>query len=114
MVDALRLTKAPVVYVANITTERGETDGFTLNDHVEALERHIGLDIVDVVLVNNTPHGAFTPPSGVEIIDAHAPLRNSRARVQFADLVSASLPWRHDPARLAGAVLALAGRRVET
>ncbi len=114
MVDALRQTRAPVVYAANITTERGETDGFTLNDHLDALERHIGLDIVDVVLVNNAPASAFTPPSGVEVIDPHAPLRTSRARVEFADLVSASLPWRHDPARLAVALLALAKRQPDT
>lgn len=40
--DALaeRSKTVPVVYVANLMTEAGETDGFTVGDHVAALKRH--------------------------------------------------------------------------
>ena len=35
--DALVQTKAPVWYVANIMTQRGETEGYNLSDHIEAI-----------------------------------------------------------------------------
>src|SRR5207302_6916437 len=51
--DALVSSPALRVYVCNVATQQGETDGFDLADHVEALERHSAPGIVDVVLANN-------------------------------------------------------------
>jgi uncharacterized cofD-like protein len=45
------------VYVCNIMTEAGETDGFSVRDHVSALERHLGR-VPDVVVVNDRPVSA--------------------------------------------------------
>ena len=47
--SALAATPAPVVYVANVATQPGETDGYSLDDHVEALEKHLGRQVVDMV-----------------------------------------------------------------
>lgn len=44
---------AKVVYICNIMTQKGETDHFTDADHVKVLNRHLGCDFIDVVLVNN-------------------------------------------------------------
>ncbi len=52
--DAINRTDAKLVYVANIMTEVGETDGFDAFAHVEAITRH-GVRAPDVVLVNSTP-----------------------------------------------------------
>ncbi len=51
---ALRSTAARLVYVANLMTEAGETDGFDAWDHVETLRRHLGR-LPDVVIVNDAP-----------------------------------------------------------
>lgn len=50
--DALNRSRAKLVYVANIMTEVGETDGFDAFDHVEALIAH-GIKAPDAVLVNS-------------------------------------------------------------
>ena len=50
--EALRETKAPCVYICNVMTQPGETDGFTAADHLEALIRHVGDGIIDFILVN--------------------------------------------------------------
>lgn len=50
--QALLDTKAEVAYVCNIMTQRGETEYFTDADHVAVLNRHLGLDVIDTVLVN--------------------------------------------------------------
>ena len=47
-------SKAKKIYVCNIMTQPGETDGFSVSDHVNALIRHAGSKkIVDTVLVND-------------------------------------------------------------
>lgn len=53
--QALLDTKAEVVYVCNIMTQYGETEHFTDADHVAVLNRHLGLDSIDTVLVNIAP-----------------------------------------------------------
>ena len=50
---ALAASSALRIYVCNVATQTGETAGFDLADHVEALERHTAEGIVDIVLANN-------------------------------------------------------------
>ena len=45
-------TKAEVVYICNIMTQRGETEHFTDADHVRVLHDHLGTKFIDTVLVN--------------------------------------------------------------
>lgn len=51
--EAIVQTEAQVVYISNIMTQMGETEGFTDANHVEALCAHLGADFIDTVLVNN-------------------------------------------------------------
>lgn len=50
--EALRVTKAEVVYICNIMTQYGETEQFSDADHVAVLNQHLGRDLIDTVLVN--------------------------------------------------------------
>ncbi len=50
--EAVRQTSAEVVYICNIMTQIGETEGFTDADHVRVLNRHLGGNFIDTVLVN--------------------------------------------------------------
>ena len=48
-------SKAKKIYVCNIMTQPGETDGYNVSDHLNALIQHAGSkDIIDAVLVNNS------------------------------------------------------------
>ena len=49
---ALCETKAEVAYVCNIMTQYGETEHFTDADHVRVLNRHLGQNFIETVLVN--------------------------------------------------------------
>ncbi len=53
MVDCIDRSKAPVIYVCNIMTQPGETGGFSVSDHIKALEEHAGKKILDMAVVNN-------------------------------------------------------------
>ena len=50
--DALAASKAPIMYIANLVTQPGETDGYTVSDHIKVLNRYLGSRKVDVVLAN--------------------------------------------------------------
>lgn len=53
--EAIRNTKAKVVYVCNVMTQAGETTGYTAADHVQAFIDHIGNDCVQAIVVHNEP-----------------------------------------------------------
>ena len=52
MVDALRQTAAKIIYVCNVMTKHGETDGFCVEDFVSVLEQYLGAGRIDYLLVN--------------------------------------------------------------
>ncbi len=52
--EEIAKSKAKKIYVCNIMTQPGETDNYTVSDHLKALIKHAGSNkIVDAVLVNN-------------------------------------------------------------
>ena len=53
--QAVRESKAEVVYICNIMTQKGETDHFTDADHVRVIKAHLGEHFIDTVLVNIQP-----------------------------------------------------------
>jgi uncharacterized cofD-like protein len=50
--SALKKTKAIKIYVANIMTQPGETDNYGVKEHLQAIFKHAGGEIVDYVIVN--------------------------------------------------------------
>lgn len=110
---AICASQAPLVYVASIMTEPGETDGLSLDDHVRMIDYHLGR-APDKVLVNSTPvsprilsryaaQGAqlLTPQSR----DPAIKLKICRAPLLFPGKA------QHHPEKLAQALLKLAPPR---
>jgi uncharacterized cofD-like protein len=105
---ALGATAAPVVYVANVATQPGETDGYDLDGHLAALRRHVPSDIVDIVLVNDNLRPLIPETWHVSRVGpAPAPGKARRYQVVTADVVDEARPTRHDPHKLAAAVVGL-------
>lgn len=55
VVDAIGRSRAEILYICNLVTQPGETDGYQVSDHVRVLNRYLGARKVDVVLANNAP-----------------------------------------------------------
>ena len=51
--DALAKSSAPIMYISNLVSQPGETDGYTVRDHVDALNFYLGDRSVDVVIAND-------------------------------------------------------------
>ncbi|AGY60698.1 LPPG:FO 2-phospho-L-lactate transferase [Gloeobacter kilaueensis JS1] len=55
IVQALRVSKARKIYICNVMTQPGETDGYAVSDHVRALEGAAGGPFFEAVLVHRDP-----------------------------------------------------------
>lgn len=53
--EAIKQTKAEVVYVSNVMGQLGETEHYTTSDHVEAIYHHIGYNTIDSIIVHDQP-----------------------------------------------------------
>lgn len=53
IIEAIDKSKAKIMYICNIMTQPGETEDFTVTDHVKMLNEYLGKRKIDVVLANN-------------------------------------------------------------
>ena len=98
---ALRASRALKVFVINIATQDGETAGYGVAEHIQAVRDHIGNGVFDLFLCNNNHATAL--PEGVNWVKQDKPL--GRIPIYGADLVDEEHPWRHDSAKLAGSLM---------
>ena len=112
--EAVKRTRARVVYVCNVMTQPGETDGFSAADHLRAIYRHGAAGIVDDILVNDTPvsddMAAAYRASGAQLVAVDdRDLAALGVRVVHGRVAAEGDFFRHDPGRLAEALVRLAG-----
>ncbi len=105
LVQALRRTRARKVYVCNLATQPGETDNYTVADHVDAIIRHTGPGVIDLVLANNNL--STSPDTGGGQTIYVQPVAPAQVKMQTADLVDEEHPWRHDSRKLTRAIMTL-------
>ncbi len=55
MSDALKMTKAVKIHIANLMTQPGETGGYSFLNHIDEIFEYVGEDCVDCVIANNEP-----------------------------------------------------------
>ena len=83
--------------------KKGETDRYTVSDHVEALQKHTFASIVDHVVVNTGPHEIAPPWLG-------EPVASDGGRLSGVSVISENVldpdhPVRHDSDRLAQVIM---------
>lgn len=105
--DAVRRSRALKVYVCNVMTQPGETDQYTVSQHIQALIDHAGYGIINTCLVNSQP---ISEPLLKKYLEQHAiPVRIDAKESQRlgVEVVRAALLddnqeyVRHDPDKLA-------------
>lgn len=110
MVDAITESKAYKLYVCNVMTQPGETDGFSAAQHLEAVENHSKRGLMDIVLVNDgsipssmafkySQEGAYPVELDIERLKAMG------VKVLTGDLVSHKDYVRHNPYALAEMII---------
>ena len=114
---ALRHARAPKIYVCNLAIQPGETDNYTVADHVAAILQHTPAGCLDIVLANDN---LSVPPDkgGGETVYVQPvglpPTAPEQVKMVTADLVDEERPWRHDSDKMARAVMNLLSDRRKT
>ena len=54
VIECLDKTNAPILYLCNIVTQSGETDDFTVSDHIKLINNYLGKHKLDVVIASNS------------------------------------------------------------
>lgn len=113
LAEAIASAGGQRVYVCNVATQVGETADFDLADHVEALIGHTTPGLVDTVLANSEFAARIPDGWPAHPVRLRWPPTVDRApRLVLDDVVDPENAHRHDPTRLAAAVIALAEREV--
>ncbi len=109
--DAVLTAEAPRLYVCNVATQVGETAGFDLAAHAEALVGHTGRGLVDTVLANNAFTGQPPVDSSAEPVRLRwPPDLQPVPRLVLDDVVDPQNPHHHDPTHLAAALIRILER----
>jgi len=107
---AIRSARATKIFVCNVMTQPGETDGYTASRHLQAVCDHVGDGLVEYAVINDAPipeaaleryrrEGSFPVEPDVERFEAFNVVAVTAPLVDHSNLV------RHDPAKLAQAIM---------
>jgi uncharacterized cofD-like protein len=104
--DAVEAANGIRVYVCNVATQPGETGFYSAAQHLEALINHVGDGLFDYVLLNDN-HGARRPEGwlGQPVQVDVRRLESFEVTIVEEDLVDVTNAHRHDPAKLAAALM---------
>ena len=104
--DAVAAAGGMRVYVCNVATQPGETGSFSAARHLETLIAHVGDGLIDYVLLNDNldarrPEGWVAQPVQIDVRRLEA----FPVTIVEEDLVDVLNAHRHDPAKLAAALM---------
>ena len=103
---AIGASSALKVYVCNVATQPGETDGYDIGDHVAAIEKHIGGGVFGLVLANDRLPEKTAASAGTQWVPVSSG-DGAPYQLVTADLIDEEYPWRHDSRKLARQVMEL-------
>lgn len=109
MPQALKKSKAKKIYVVNLMTKYGETNGFEAGDFITEVEKYLGQGVLDYVLINNKR------PSPRRVrkyaLERSALVKIGRLPAKPSPVLGDFLRYqgfiRHDPDKLAKAIVSL-------
>ena len=98
IIAAIQASQALKIFVCNVATQPGETDSFSVSDHVQALEDHVGSGIFDLLICNQNYDGVLLEAMDWVKLETESV---TDYPIYQADLVSEEEPWHHDEEKLA-------------
>lgn len=100
-------SRAKKIYICNIATERGETERYTVEDHINALTKHSDPKLFNFILVNNNiinknhDAGELGKVSNITTNEK----KIDRYKIIKKDIIDSKNPLYHDKEKLAKAIM---------
>ena len=115
--DAIGKSNATKIFIGNLMTQPGETDGYDVRGHLEAVKKYAPQINFDYVVLNNRPIG----PDQAEVYGADAAYQvglddaelaalDPQTEIVRTDLLAQGEMVRHDSERLAQVIITCAER----
>ena len=102
---AVKASKALRFYICNVTSQPGETDGYSAQDHANAFKKHLNEQIFDLVICNDQ-FDDIDLPDNLNWVKPDD-ISNNGYAIYSANLVNKKKPTRHNSERLAEIVMDL-------
>lgn len=114
----IRKSDACKIYVCNVMTQPGETDGFSASDHIQAIYDHVGERLFDVAIINNE-----VPPLAIQqqyaergqkmVLPDMKEIHRLGCHVVADNLLLYQSVLRHDAERISGHIFRLIHERMK-
>lgn len=105
---AVASSRAKKIFICNVSTERGETEGYSVADHIKTLVDHSDPQVFDLCLVNSK---LILKSSGKRLGEVKNISTDEekilRYKIKKADLIDEKNPLYHDSKKLAKAIIEL-------
>jgi len=113
--EAIHASRALKAHFVNLMWQPGETIGFRASDHIAAMERHAGIQLLDVAIVNTRAISArqrrkYAAERSWPVMNDVGRLAEMGLQIMAVDLLGNGPVVRHDPRAAADVVLDLAKR----
>lgn len=106
--NALEKTQAEIIYITNVMTKYGETQGFAASDFIREIEKYVGTGVISRVVINTEkPKGksfARYIKEKEELVNYDAKNIGDKIKVTKGDFLRKGHFVRHDPEKLAKAL----------
>jgi uncharacterized cofD-like protein len=105
LAEAVVASDALKLFICNVMTQPGETDGYTVSDHLDAIEAHVGAPLFHGVIVNNgeiPPDvlAKYAEEGSTAVVCDEEKLKARGIRVIADRLVKVQTYLRHDAVKL--------------
>lgn len=101
---AFQESNAQKLYISNVATQHGETDHFSVQDHVRVIADHIGGVPFDAVLANSNSSARLPARWNSEPVRVEQ-AQDDELRIVKSDLIDTGNRYRHDSSKLADAIM---------
>lgn len=102
--NAILASSAVRIYICNVATQPGETDGYTVLDHLRKLREHVG-DLFLIALANDNYTLQAQPSPSTKWVTIPPQSEWGDFQIFSGDVVDAEHPWRHDSRKLAARLM---------
>ena len=105
MVEAIKASPALKVYICNVASQSGETEGYCVDDYLRVIREHVGANLFDFVVVNS--NNSHLPTGGQTQVIFRPADGSKHPEVRFiaSDVVNQRIPSHHDPDKLARTIM---------
>ncbi len=108
--DAMAQSSAFKIYVCNVMTQQGETEGYKASEHVKAIVDHTNPGVLNACIINNadvigTALGRYQSENSFPVLADEDKIKSMGYTVMATDLLSISDFVRHDSEKLTKALI---------